>query len=1424
MNLKFAACLLAVALIAPFVPLAPLVSGWGGREGNPELYSVYRGLREFGVEDAWKMGYTGEGVKVAVIDSGIDFATPDLIGTQARVENETSPYHGWPIVIDLKSLSSYQSNSFGYYSQYADTSSTDTEGYTLTGTSKGGVYHIGNHSDQHLTNYYREPVKVLVVDEQVSGVYNTVYVDLNNNHDFRDDKPCRKGDEPAYWDRDDDGYPDESGGMIYFIADGKIPLPFSRMLYGEEARMPENGELVAFHFDPGAHGTMCASTIAAQGRNVKGIAPEAKLIPVRTFGYDDMILCLLASLGYDGIPDTGDEANVVSRSGAGGYLTKGADETSAFLEHLTTEISPHTTLVFANGNSGSGYSTCGSPSSEHVINAGAIYDMWWNNSTYRGDVTCFSSRGPNVLGQVKPNVLATGYYAPESKPLWLTHSGKAAWDMEGGGTSDATPHVSAVVALIYQAYKETYGEFPTSEKARDILMSSATDIKEEVFAQGSGVINAKRAMEIIRRKNGALVEPAFLVTEPVKAGSMIEANFTISNYYGEPIELKPQNLVRTKMVEIVAKEGIFHVENDLLDCDLLKLSSYYNRNKRDTRMEGDEGYVLYLYNWMDKNGNEKMAKEELEMIAGAEWASGYTSEVRMTEPKERIDDGLFFKLEKLGKSEEAKVVIECFEWKSWEMEIRVEGNRASCKIKAPEATGVYQGKISLGETGQSIPISFATYMKDKIEIKGGSGPYDNAKLYGRFEGEPKDRWESRLYPIYHEGEDALITIEVEWDDPEADIDGFLFNYGSVNSSHIWSFSTPPPVELPELKVLRITGSTVRAYHHYTKVGSMGYSGSYRYSYNVFRTSTGKKRDVFTGVLRNGLNIIMLMEVIPGNKYGENIKIETKIEPFEDMNVNCIAGERIRLPTDTFYGFSCGENIRFEEKKLNLRMGDVLLLLPNSTYYFPMLFFDSNKDEVLNWESDETVFGENLVGENGIELSMIPIRKNGTYFLTGFSGELYHLEKHRRSILPVKAPEKAGVYVSIAENDGNLLPVPVTLTVKAGKPASIDIKTAERVGCGVLFEAELEARDKFGNSVDENINITLEFDDSTRNVEIKQGKGTAILRAPDIVGKYRIKAQSSLGSAETYIETTREPIITLSNISVQNKGIKFDIGNMGGSGSEVNIYTNPVSYILPEQLSQIPVGLLSSVFYREGLLPLSANTTVHLASGEHEEISLHIQKDLGEFASMYPYLVVITDLHQNIIVYKEVNTENLRAYSTPSNVEGLKELREIETTFVNEPLSFKAEGFISVQLNDLQPLFFVTYGAISIFPDEIGELRVKMDDQSYTIRVIEGEEKITETEAPVEREKPLPTKIESVEITSTSGTIKICWQPSREEGLDHYNIYRLRGDALIKLAEVDVPEYTMEGRLWSSYTFRISAVDETGNESELSDPVGIVVIP
>ena len=45
---------------------------------------------------AWDLGYTGDGVKVMVNDSGIDFAHPDLQGTMARDTDPASPCYGWP--------------------------------------------------------------------------------------------------------------------------------------------------------------------------------------------------------------------------------------------------------------------------------------------------------------------------------------------------------------------------------------------------------------------------------------------------------------------------------------------------------------------------------------------------------------------------------------------------------------------------------------------------------------------------------------------------------------------------------------------------------------------------------------------------------------------------------------------------------------------------------------------------------------------------------------------------------------------------------------------------------------------------------------------------------------------------------------------------------------------------------------------------------------------------------------------------------------------------------------------------------------------------------------------------------------------------------------------------------------------------------
>jgi len=58
-------------------------------------------------DDAWSLGFRGAGIHVAVVDDGVDFGNLDLQGTQAVVTNASSPYVGWPIAYDPKSLGTY---------------------------------------------------------------------------------------------------------------------------------------------------------------------------------------------------------------------------------------------------------------------------------------------------------------------------------------------------------------------------------------------------------------------------------------------------------------------------------------------------------------------------------------------------------------------------------------------------------------------------------------------------------------------------------------------------------------------------------------------------------------------------------------------------------------------------------------------------------------------------------------------------------------------------------------------------------------------------------------------------------------------------------------------------------------------------------------------------------------------------------------------------------------------------------------------------------------------------------------------------------------------------------------------------------------------------------------------------------------------
>ncbi|MDD4308459.1 MAG: hypothetical protein PHU53_06600, partial [Thermoplasmata archaeon] len=103
--------------------------------------------------------------------------------------------------------------------------------YNVTGiTSQSGIYRIGTHVDQNLATYINGNTSmglvnysaVLVVDSATANVYDTVYVDLDDDMDFSDEKACTKGDEASYSDTDGNGIPDVSGGMIYFIGSATL--------------------------------------------------------------------------------------------------------------------------------------------------------------------------------------------------------------------------------------------------------------------------------------------------------------------------------------------------------------------------------------------------------------------------------------------------------------------------------------------------------------------------------------------------------------------------------------------------------------------------------------------------------------------------------------------------------------------------------------------------------------------------------------------------------------------------------------------------------------------------------------------------------------------------------------------------------------------------------------------------------------------------------------------------------------------------------------------------------------------------------------------------------------------------------------------------------------------------------------------------
>jgi hypothetical protein len=649
--------------------------------------------------DAWKAGFDGTGSLGSVLDGGTDWGHPDLIGTWKTWTNAPDPgWNGWPMAFDPygtllflaapdmvdQGLSWYvkteEKTSFGSVPSKADLASVSFA--TRTGPSRnfgapdgknthtytfpkawaaGGKVWLGSHPDDHLLQLFQERPAFLLVDSNNDGKGDTIYVDLDDDYQFGDEKPVTKSSPVAYRDMNGDGYVDLSGGLAYFIADGTTSLPGGLEAF-EDPPVPAANTMVAWtgDFDPAieGHGTLTASNIVGQGvvngkaptfsdlpggkypGAVIGGAPKAKLAPMGdiyfSFAFSTQLGYLLtASYGVDVTSNSYGSSDVDND----GY--DAASQEAGFLHAVLN--GGRTTPLFSTGNGAPGYGTVAPPTPFNGISVGASSQFGgsgWDSAATIGqipdnDVVVWSDRGPGSTGSTGVDVVADGAYSPGDLTLNATLDGRNAWET-WGGTSRSTPVAAGAALLTYQAYRQANGSLPANfnVQTRRILKSSALDLRYDAWTQGSGSVDAKRATELAT--SGGTVSPDAWragnyrgatfnnFTHLVAPGGTTSRNFSVSGSGTYSISdrylVRSAHVTKTLTSSDVNKESeynfnapdyLMNVTSEVQahpDADLMVVRANFPYDKFDANGDyvPDQKWRLFTYKWNDVNGDGKL--------------------------------------------------------------------------------------------------------------------------------------------------------------------------------------------------------------------------------------------------------------------------------------------------------------------------------------------------------------------------------------------------------------------------------------------------------------------------------------------------------------------------------------------------------------------------------------------------------------------------------------------------------------------------------------------------------------------------------------------------------------------------------------------------------------------------------------------------
>jgi hypothetical protein len=521
--------ILAVNVDRPVPAVVPMPEGQGGVQGNGTIAPP----ANLGPQNAYMPTYRinapqfvdahptwdGRGVKVGIVDTGVDIDRPELQTAKDLAGNAVPKIYDWrtltqprltdnangdPTWVPITKVTSFSDDGASIYTSPGKIQLPKE----LRGTTHELRFGLFVEGDPRLGGEVESDVNRDGDSKDTYGVLEdmttkNVWVDSDSNGNFLDN--------PAMTDyrvkRDIGHFGQDKVGTRDVIE----VMPFV-------VQTTTAGTFVNIGIVSGGHGTHVAGTVAGKdyfGGKFDGVAPEAQLAVARVCLFiagcftSDQVSAFtylintahvdIIQMSIGGLSALNDDAN---------------DAESQIVNNMTAQSGVQ--FFFSQGNNGPGANTAGQPGTANAaIGSGAYQskDTWAAN--YGSDVPkddtmwTFSSRGPREDGGQKPNIVAPGSEL-STWPAWNMSenpfkggAGVRVYELPPGyemiqGTSMASPMSAGAAALLISAAKQN-GFTPTPAQLRKSLTSSARYIAGyQAYEQGNGLIQVDKAWDILK--------------------------------------------------------------------------------------------------------------------------------------------------------------------------------------------------------------------------------------------------------------------------------------------------------------------------------------------------------------------------------------------------------------------------------------------------------------------------------------------------------------------------------------------------------------------------------------------------------------------------------------------------------------------------------------------------------------------------------------------------------------------------------------------------------------------------------------------------------------------------------------------------------------------------------------------------------------